>query len=384
MSAISRTSSGSPTLLIGTRKGGFVLHGNQERTTWTLSDPLYLGEIVYHMMLDPRDGRTMLMAIRAGHLGPTVMRSSDGGNTWKEASTPPAFPKASEGATGRSVKHVFWLTPGHASEPGVWYAGTSPQGLFRSEDSGNTWESVRGFNEHAKNRAWTGEPENAPPGGATLHSIIVDPRDAKHLYLGMSAGGVFESTDRGADWRPLNQGVLADFMPTPYPEYGQDTHCIRLHPLQPDRIYQQNHCGVYRLDRPGEAWLRIGDNMPKKIGDIGFPIVLHPRAADTAWVFPMDGTTVWPRTSPGGKPALYVTHDAGQTWQRQDKGLPRRQAWFTVRRQSMSVDGRDPAGVYFGTTAGEVWGSASAGEQWKRLARYLPDVYAVEAVELAP
>lgn len=371
------------TVLIGTRKGGFVLRGNAGRTRWTLSDPFFLGEIVYHMVLDGRDRRTMLMATRAGHLGPTVMRSTDAGTTWKEASRPPAFAKAEDGQRSRSVKYVFWLTPGHSSEPGVWYAGTSPQGLFRSEDAGDTWQSVAGFNDHPMNAAWTGSPDDAPPGGATLHSINVDPRAARHLYVGMSGGGAFESTDGGRDWQPINKGVRADFFPDPYPEYGHDVHCLRLHPAQPDRLYQQNHCGIYRLDRPGDTWRRIGDNMPREIGDIGFPMVLHPRRVDTAWVFPMDGGTVWPRTSPGGRPAVYMTTDGGETWQRQDKGLPRRHAWFTVKRQAMSSDACSPAGVYFGTGQGEVWGSNDEGQSWSCLARHLPEVYSIEAVELA-
>ena len=141
-----------------------------------------------------------------------------------------------------------------------------------------------------------------------------------HLYIGMSSGGVFESTDRGANWKPLNAGCAADFLPVPDPEYGHDPHCVRLHPLAPDILYQQNHCGIYRMERPAGRWERIGMKMPKKIGDIGFPVVLHPRDPDTLWVFPMDGTSVWPRTSPGGKPAAYVSRNAGKTWQRLDTG----------------------------------------------------------------
>ena len=201
------------------------------------------------------------------------------------------------------------------------------------------------------------------------------------MYLGLSVGGVFESTDRGQNWKPLNKGSVADFIPIPDPEYGQAPHCVRLHPLEPDRLYQQNHCGIYRMDRAAGRWVRIGDNMPKKIGDIGFPIVLHPRDIDTAWVFPMDGTTVWPRTSPGGKPAVYTTHNAGKTWKRQDQGLPKEQAYFSVKRQSMTADSGSPVGVYFGTTSGEIWASRNEGESWRRLAAYLPEVYSLEVVE---
>lgn len=368
-------------LLVGTRKGAFVLRGDASRRAWQVSEPGFLGHIVHHVVLDPRDRRTMLAAAKTGHLGPTVFRSIDRGKTWKEADRPPAFPKAPEGEGGLTVAHVFWVTPGHASERDVWYAGTSPPGLFRSEDGGRTWDGVAGFNAHPKRSAWVGRPEDAPPDGATLHSIQIDPRDRRHMYLGISAGGVFESRDRGADWAPLNAGCAADFLPTPDPEYGHDPHCVRLHPLAPDRLYQQNHCGIYRLDRPDGRWIRIGRAMPKTVGDIGFPIVLHPGDADTAWVFPMDGTEVWPRTCPGGRPAVFVTRNAGRTWQRQDKGLPPR-AWLTVKRQAMTVDARDPVGIYFGTTSGEVWGSRDEGRSWKRLASGLPHIYALEAADL--
>jgi len=210
-----------------------------------------------------------------------------------------------------------------------------------------------------------------------LHSVIVDPRDPDHLYLGLSGGGVFESTDGGNDWAPLNEGCAADFLPDPDAPYGHDPHTVRLHPQAPDRLYQQNHCGIYRLDRPATRWERIGDNMPREVGDIGFPVELHPRDADIAWVFPMDGTEVWPRTSPDGRPAVYVTRDAGASWSRLATGLPER-AWYTVKRQAMTVDDGDPVGVYFGTTSGEVWASADEGASWSCLAAYLPEIYSVE------
>jgi len=209
--------------------------------------------------------------------------------------------------------------------------------------------------------------------------VLVDPRDPYHLYIGMSSGGVFESSDGGEDWRPLNRGVRADFLPQPDPEYGHDPHCVRMHPLLPDRLYQQNHCGIYRLDRPAERWQDIGATMPKSVGDIGFPMVLHPRDADTLWVFPMDGSSVWPRVSPGGKPAVYRSVNGGKTWQRHATGLPSTQAWLTVKRQAMTADSGDPVGVFFGTTSGEIWGSRDEGRTWKCLAAHLPHIYAVES-----
>lgn len=376
-----KPSKGALTLLIATRKGAFFLRGSKSREKWKLSDPLFLGHTVHHIVQDPRDPKSILMACRTGHLGPTVFRSNDLGKTWTEATAPPAFPKAPEGEQGRVVDHVFWLTPGHPSEPGVWYAGSSPQGLFRSEDAGTNWEGVSGFNDHPMREAWTGGAGDGTPDGPKMHSVLIDPRDPNHMYIGMSSGGVFESTNRGVNWKPLNKGSLALFSPVPDPDYGHDPHSVKLHPLKPDRLYQQNHCGIYRMERDEGVWVRIGDNMPKKVGDIGFPMVLHPRDPDTAWVFPMDGTEVWPRTSPDGKPAAYVTRDAGATWDRQDKGLPKKHAWLTVKRQAMTSDSHEPVGLYFGTTSGEIWGSRNEGKKWECLARHLPHVYAIEVAE---
>ncbi len=251
--------------------------------------------------------------------------------------------------------------------------------MFRSEDAGRTWEGVAGFNQHPDLRKWLGDLPGGPPGGATLHSINIDPRDPNHLYAGISAGGFFESTDKGADWQPLNAGVEAYFLPDPSTPYGHDPHCVRLHPLAPDRLYRQDHCGLYRLDRPASNWIRIGKRMPKSVGDIGFPVVPHPRDADTAWVFPMDGSSVWPRVSPGGKPAAYVTRDAGKSWERQAKGFPERDAWWTVKRQAMCADTNDPLGLYVGTTSGEVWASRDEGKSWRCVARHLPEIFAVAA-----
>src|SRR5438874_84241 len=254
---------GKTTLLVATRKGAWIFHGDGARANWRSDGPHFLGQIVNHLVLDPRDGKTLLAATSTGHLGPTLHRSADMGRTWQEAAQPPAFAKAPEGQSGRSVKHTFWLTPGHANEPNVWYAGTSPQGIFRSEDGGN-------------------------------------------------------------------------------------------------------------------RWVRIGRNMPARVGDIGFPMVVHPRNDKVVWVFPMDGQTVWPRTSPEGKPSVYQTRNAGKTWKRLDKGLPESGAWWTVKRQAMTADRNDPVGLYFGTTSGDLWMSRDEGECWTSIARHIPEIYAVE------
>jgi photosystem II stability/assembly factor-like uncharacterized protein len=370
-------------LLVGTKKGAFFYRSDASREKWKLEASPFFGEIINHAVLDPRDGKTILIAARTGHLGPTVFRSSDA-KTWQEASQPPAFPKATNPKKGKSVQQVFWLSPGHPSEPAVWWAGIVPGGLFCSEDGGQHWEEVTAFSRYlerlSKKEGLIGEP---PGGGPIVHSIRIDPRDAQHMYVSVSSGGVFESKDRGKTWQPLNQGLVADYLPPPpagpWYEYGQDPHNLGMHPLNPDRLYQQNHCGVYRLDRAEGVWSRIGDNLPKEVGDIGFGIVLHPKDPDTVWVFPMDGTSVWPRTSPGGKPAVFKSTNAGASWKRQAGGFPKANAHFTALRQAFVCDQQDPLGLYLGTSSGEVWASRDEGASWQQIAQHLPYILCVEA-----
>ena len=277
-------------VMVATRKGAWLFHSDAARKTWRTDGPHFLGQIINHMVLDPRDGKTLLVAAKTGHLGPTMYRSTNLGKTWKEVPKPPAFAPAKDSKMGRAVDHTFWLTPGHASEPNVWYAGTSPQGLFRSADGGLTWAPFSSINDDAKYRKWMGSVQDGTPDGPKMHSIMIDPRDAAHLYFAMSGGGVHESVDGGKSFKSLLNGMeVVGGFDASQPTF-HDPHCVRMCPSNPDRLYQQNHCGIYRLDRPSDTWLRIGKNMPKRVGDIGFPMVVHPRDADTAWVFPMDGT----------------------------------------------------------------------------------------------
>jgi hypothetical protein len=379
--ASGRRSAPRVVILVATRKGAWLYHGDAQRKQWRTDGPHFLGHIISHLVLDPRDGRTLLAAAKTGHLGPTIFRSTDLGRSWKEALRPPAFRNGPDG--GRTVDHTFWLTPCHANEPDAWYAGTSPQGLFRSEDGGATWSPFSCINDDPHYRKWMGTVQDGTPDGPKLHSIIVDPRDPAHLYFAMSGGGVHESIDGGRSFAPLLKGLeVVEGFDVADPTF-HDPHCVRLCPGNPDRLYQQNHCGIYRLDRPGDRWERIGNSMPARTGDIGFPMVVHPRDADTAWVFPMDGRDVWPRTSPDGSPAVHATRNGGRSWERLDAGLPAMQAWWTVKRQAMTADTLDPVGLYFGTTSGELWMSGDEGAQWTCIARHLPEIYAVEAAVLA-
>jgi hypothetical protein len=382
--------------IIGTRKGAWALRSERGRN-WKLEEPWFFGAQVHHVVQDPRGGRTMLAAARTGHLGPTIYRSDDFGRTWKESERPPRFRtkeeyensplEADDGRRkGLTLDHVFFLAPGPSRKPGVWYAGTSPIGLFKSEDDGVTWDSVPGFNENPLLAKWAYNFDPGTPDGAKCHSVQLDPTNPKRMLVGLSGGGLFFSEDEGAMWAPINKGVAMDFAPpkedgTEY-EYGHDPHDAVIHPANPRVWYHQNHCGIYRLDwQDGVAeqrWKRIGENMPKEVGDIGFPMTCHPRDEKTLWVVPMDGGTVWPRTSVEGKPAVYRSRDRGESWTRLDRGLPSR-AWHTVLRQSMAHNGGASLELAFGTTSGEVWGSADEGDSWQLLAGGLPKIQSVTA-----
>ena len=388
---------GANTWILGTRKGAWSLRSSGGQ--WNLGEPWFFGAESHHVVQDPRGGGTLLAAVKTGHLGPTVYRSRDGGRTWKEAERPPKFrPKEeyensalAEGdprRKGLALDHVFFLSPGHATQPGVWFAGSSPIGLFKSEDDGVTWDGVRGFNDSPVLAKWCYNFAPGTPDGTKCHSVQVDPVNPRRVLVGLSGGGLCLSDDAGDSWRPVNSGVAMDFAPpkedgTEY-EYGHDPHDAVIHPANPRRWYHQNHCGIYRLDwqdNKEQRWTRIGSNMPKDVGDIGFPMTCHPKDDKTVWVVPMDGGTVWPRTSVNGRPAVFRTRDAGQTWQRLDRGLPSR-AWHTVLRQAMAHNGGASPGLAFGTTSGEVWGSSDEGDSWQSLVTGLPKIMSVTAARL--
>ena len=350
--------------LVATRKGAWLYHGDAARKTWRVDGPHFLGHIINHLVLDPRDGRTLLAAAKTGHLGPTVFRSTDLGRTWKEAARPPAFAKAPDGEKGRAVDHTFWLTPATRTSRTSGTPAPRRRGCSAPKTAASPGSRSPYINDDPQYRAWMGTVQDGTPDGPKLHSIIVDPRDPSASVFRHVGRRRARIDGRRRHLAPLVKGLEVvegfDRADIDLPRSALRALC----PSNPDRLYQQNHCGIYRLDRPSDEWVRIGKNMPKQVGDIGFPMVVHPRDADTAWVFPMDGTTVWPRTSPDGKPAAYVTRNGGKTWQRLDAGLPGSQAWWTVKRQAMTADARDPVGLYFGTTSGELWMSRDEGRRW--------------------
>jgi photosystem II stability/assembly factor-like uncharacterized protein len=348
-------------VLVGTRKGLFLLEGDDERREWSLEGPLLTGFSVFHALADPRDGS--LYACTNFFGGGTVQRSTDGGKTWERAEEL-GLPDDDE----LKLNAVWHLEPGGDGE--LWLGG-DPGVLFRSDDKGVTWEPNRALLEHETRDRW-----GPGAGGMCLHSINVDPNDANRLVIGISAAGVFRSDDAGESWEPVNKGTAADFLPEPYPDVGQCVHKVLVHPQQPDRLWQQNHCGVYRSDDRGTSWERLdGNGLPS---GFGFPLMLDPRDPDTAYVIPEQGADN--RVVAEGRLGVYRTRDGGASWELAADGLPER-AWVGVLREASAWDGRDPNGLYFGTQGGSVFVSPSAGDEWIEAARFLPPVLSVETAE---
>jgi len=308
-----------------------------------------------------------LMAAQTKTHGPMIFKSVDFGMNWVPVKVPPKF------STSKTVAHIYRLTPGHTSEPNVWYAGTSPQGLFKSEDFGDTWQEVSGFNNHLQIDEWCGNSVSSTLKYEKIHSIMVHPQNARSLIIGMASGGVFESMDGGESWTSMNEGLLTTNISD---SLGRDPHLVVQHPMDPSRIYQQNQSGIFRLDVGRRVWEHIGAGID--MGDIGFSLCVHPQDPNTLWVFPMEGTDIWSRVCTGGQPAVYCSKDGGDSWFRQDIGFPMWHAWFTVMSKAMVSDHYNSIGLYIGTTNGSIWHSDNEGNSWRQIITHLPKVYALE------
>lgn len=382
---VPRARRGALRLFIGTRKGTFVIEGDATRKAWEVQGPWHLGSTCFHVVSDPRHRAHVLAAVRTPLGRPAVMVSRDGGASWEASERPPAFSEeagldgeldvwsAEQRAYDRSVNQVFWLSAGHAQQPGTWFAGTSPQGLFRSDDGGRSWAPLDGLHRAPEFDGWTSIGEDRTPDGPKLHSVLVDPRDSDHMFAAMSTGGVVETRDGGASWARLQSETEA----REGSGGGSDPHRLVMAATNPDLLWMQSKHGVFKMETSeSRDWEHVGS---QEHGDAGFPIAVHPADPDVAWVVPMDDSEAWTRMPKGGRACVLRTLDGGRSWERLESGLPRSPSWWTVKRQCLTVDGYDPVGVYFGTSSGEVWGSIDEGTKWKRLASGLPHVYSVEA-----
>jgi photosystem II stability/assembly factor-like uncharacterized protein len=351
----------SVTLHVGTRRGLFLATSG-DRSAWRLEGPFLTGREVYFAFRDDRVPGRVWAATDHKVWGPHVHRSDDGGRSWTVLDAAPHH------ADERGVTAIWYLAPGPADQPDTLWAGIEPAGLFVSRDAGRSWEPSS-LNEHPTRETW--QPAG---GGLALGGIQHDPADPSRVYCSLSAGGVYRSDDGGATWAPANRGVRCDFQPRRYPEAGQCVHKLRVHPARPDRLYQQNHCGVYRSDDRGESWTEIGEGLPS---DFGYALALDPADPDVAYVIPEESSHM--RATVDGRLRVYRTEDGGASWTALTEGLPQTHAYVSVLRDAMDHDGLDPVGLYFGTSTGHLFASRDRGDSWTSLAGFLPKILCVRA-----
>ncbi len=353
-------------LCVGTKKG-LVLFLSKDRKRWTMRGPFLEGKEINHAVLDGRSG-TIYATANDSWFGSEIAFSSDLGKTWKTARKNPAFTKKS----GLKLDRIWHIEPGRKSEPGTLYAGTAPAALFCSKDGGETWRETKSLSQHPTRSRW-----HPGAGGLCLHSIALDPENPKRMFVGISAVGVFRTEDGGKTWEPANKGTRAEFMPVKYPEYGQCVHKLLLSPSDPSMLFQQNHCGVYRSGDGGRTWQEITKGLPS---DFGFPLAIHPREPQTIYVIPLKGAEF--RCPPENKLRVFRSRDGGKFWKALAKGLPQKNAFTGVYREGMAMDDLDPAGIYFGTNNGKLFGSADEGDTWAVIADNLPPVTSVGAAAI--
>ena len=350
-------------ILLGTKKGAFILESDTERRSWELRGPHCATWPMNHVIADPTTG-TIYGGGGNEWFGPAVWRSTDLGTSWTHSSHGLGYAPGEQ-----PIKTVWSLASGH----GRLYAGVEPAGLFCSTDGGQVWEQVSGLRDHPSRPDW--QPGG---GGLMLHSLVLHPEDEAQIWVGISAGGVFHTADGGETWEARNRGTRADFLPEGhnYPDHGQCVHCLVMAPGMPNRLYQQNHCGMYRSDDGGRQWESIEAGLPSSFG---FPAAVHPRDPDTLYLVPLNGDMAG-RFVPDAKAAVWRTRDGGQTWGGQRRGLPQENAFFGVLRQALATDRLDPAGVYFGTGSGTLYASVDEGDSWTCLAQHLPSISSVETL----
>jgi hypothetical protein len=344
----------------GTRKGAFVFR-SRDRRTWKMEGPFFRGWEVHHMAQDPREPNRIYAAVNSAWFGAHIHASEDGGKSWKLSEAGLEVKCLPE----TSLKRIWHIEPGAADEPGVVYAGGDPGVLSRSGDWGRTWEEVRSLTAHPTRSRW-----NPGAGGMCLHSIQC--LGGGRMIVAISAAGAFRTTDGGATWEPFNQNVRADFQPNKYPEVGQCVHKLLAHPRHPEALYQQNHCGIYRARFNARRWTDISRGLPSRFG---FGLAVPAAEPDTLFTVPIEGSEY--RCAPEGKLRVARSRDGGKNWKLLSRGLPQRNAHLLVLREGMAADALSPAGVYVGTTNGQVFHTRDAGETWSAMAEYLPGVLSV-------
>lgn len=353
------------TLFVGTRKGLFRASSDRDRHRWTLEGPHLAGYEVYHAVADPRHPGSVYAAVNHMVWGSHLYRSLDGGSSWEPSPGRLAFPAS----TGRRVRALWHVAPGHADHPDRLYVGTDPAALFVSDDGGERWRWLPGLEEHPSRPSW-----QSARGGLFLHSIQPDPGEPSRLYVAVSAGGCYRSEDAGESWRPINRGIRAEHLPDPEAPAGHNPHALRLHPGHRSRLYLQGYDGVYRSDDGGDGWTEITDGLPS---GFGYAVALDASDPDRCWVVPEEGSHM--RCVCEARLRVYESGDGGGSWAARSEGLPQEHAYLSVLRDALCTDGLEPCGVYLGTSTGHLFGSRD-GVGWTLLAGFLPTILSVTAV----
>ena len=388
-------------VLVGTKKGAFILTADGKRQNWDVSGPHFAGWELYHLKGSPVNPDRVYASQTSGWFGQVIQRSDDGGKTWFQPGTPPGeqtgpggMPKGESNKfvydaspeTGKPLtthqwydgtqhpwefKRVWHLEPS-LTEADTVYAGVEDAALFVSRDGGQNWKELPGLRGHGTGPKW------APgAGGMGLHTILLDPKNPKRIFIAISAAGAFRTDDSGKTWKPINKGLHSIYMPDPDAEVGHCVHRIALHPSRPDVLFMQKHWDVLRTDNAGDSWREVSGNLPT---DFGFVIDVHAHEPETIYVVPIksDGE----HFPIEGKLRVYRSRTGGNEWEALTKGLPQKDCYVNVLRDAMAVDRLDPCGIYFGTTGGQVYASADGGDSWNAIVRDLPAVYSVEVQTL--
>ncbi len=386
-------------VLVGTRKGAFILTSGAKRKQWDISGPHFGGWEIYHLKGSPADPNRLYASQTSGWFGQIIQRSDDGGKTWFQPGTPPGEPTTTpEGMSkGESNKFVYdtspetgkpltthqwydgsqhkwefkrvWHLEPSLSDPDTVHAGVEDAALFRSTDGGQTWQELPGLRGHGTGPRW-----QPGAGGMCLHTILLDPSNPQRMFIAISAAGAFRTDDAGKTWRPINRGLRSQYIPDPTAEIGHCVHRIALHRSRPEVLFMQKHWDVMRSDDAGDSWHEVSGNLPT---DFGFVIDVHAHEPETIYVVPIKSDSEhFPLE---GKLRVYRSRKGSEQWEALTHGLPQRDCYVNVLREAMAVDTLDPCGIYFGTTGGQVYGSADGGDTWEPIVRDLPAVLSVEA-----
>ncbi len=365
-------------VLVGTRKGAFVLNADGKRDKWDIAGPFFGGWQVYHMKGSPVNPNRIYAAPGMDWFGQQVHRSDDGGQTWEEVGKEFAYegePGTHQWYDGTPHPWEFariWHFEPSLSDPDTVYAGVEDAALFKSTDAGMTWQELPGLREHSTGSSW-----QPGAGGLCLHTILIDPQNEDRIFTAISAAGAFRSDDAGRNWKPINKGLVSDFLPDKEAEVGHCVHRIAMHPSRPEVLFMQKHWDVMRSDDAGDNWREVSGNLPT---DFGFPIEVHAHEPETLYVIPIKSDAE--HYVPEGKLRVYRSRSGGEEWEPLTRGLPQQNCYVNILRDATSIDRLDECGIYFGTTDGVVWASKDSGDSWQAIATGLPRIMSVEVQTL--